>query len=177
MGACFLFSTWEAGVADDRTDTEVELLGSKVELTGKRMPNGEVRKRVRMGDVTVHVTESKAGGWQEAHFHKGLRETYTVIGGMLAVAFDGTIENASDYPYLKSAPVAVKLFKPGDSITVDAGEEHNIYLYPDAVIATIVYGEPVGNPGKKGNDWWDAKPGFNEGTKGLSREDIRRMAG
>jgi mannose-6-phosphate isomerase-like protein (cupin superfamily) len=164
-------------MAHDRTDLKVELLGSEVELTGKKMPNGETRRRVRMSDVTINVTQSKRGGWQEAHFHKGLHETYTVIVGMMVVAFDETLEGASENPPVGSVSVEVEMLELGDSVTVGAGEAHNIYLYPGTTITTVVYGEPVGNPGKKGNDWWDAKPGFNEGTKGLSRKDIRRMAG
>ncbi len=154
---------------NNRTDLKVDLLGSLVELTGKVMPNGETRRRVRLGDLTLHVTTSVEGGWQDAHYHKGVTEHYLVVKGRMAGAWQ---EHRGDET-LKY----VTLVETGETVTTDIDERHNVYLYPDTTIVTVVFGSPIGNVEKGGNDWWPSSGKFDRWSKGLSQEDIKRMVG
>lgn len=152
----------------DRTDLKVDLLGSEVELTGKKMKNGQTRRRVRMGDITVTITTASVAAWEDAHFHKGSRETYTVIKGRMALAIE---DGKGD-----SVHRDVHLLSPGMSVTTEVGDAHNVYLYADTVIGVFVYDEPVGNPDRNGNDWWPASPEFDAWSKSLSEEEIDHHA-
>lgn len=152
---------------NDRVDLTAVLLGSKVGLTGKVMPNGEIRRRIDLGGITVHITTTTEGGWQEAHFHKGRRETYTVIEGCMALASEDHNDDGSRRD--------IKLLLPGMSVTTQLEDAHNVYLYPNTTITTVVYGEPVGNPDKKGNDWWPAAA-FNDWTKSLPQDRLEALA-
>ncbi|MDP3957993.1 MAG: hypothetical protein Q8Q36_00840 [bacterium] len=148
----------------DRTDLEVDLLGEAVKITGKRMPNGEVRRRVRLADGTaIHHTVAPPGEakWQNAHFHKGVVETQVVIAGKMAVA---RIERDKGW--------RVCVYERGEVYTSFPSHIHNVYLFPGSVIATITYGEPVGDPNNKGNDWWAADADFDKWSKGLTEADI-----
>lgn len=152
---------------NDRTDLKVDLLGSEVELTGKVMDNGQTRRRVRMGDVAVTITTTEVAGWEESHLHRGLRESYTVIKGRMGFSFESLEEDGER---------GVMLLEPGDTVSSNPGAAHNVYLYAGTTIGVFVYGEPVGNPDKKGNDWWPAQDDFDAWSKSLSEADIERLS-
>ncbi len=154
-------------MANDRTDLKVDLLGSEVELTGKVMPNGQTRRRVRMGDVAITITTTTVAGWEDSHFHKGLRESYTVIEGCMAFAYESTEEDDQR---------GLIILGPGDSVSSDINNPHNVYLYAGTTIGVFVYGEPLGNPDSKGNDWWPAEDGFDAWSKGLDEAEIKRLS-
>ena len=150
------------------TTATVDVFGEIVEVTGKVMPNGEVRRRLKLPEGTSfnHTVAGNEGGWQNAHFHKGLFETQVVISGKMAVATE--IENGT-------ASHKVHIYVPGDVYTSVKGEAHNVYLYPLSVIATVTHGEPIGNPENKGNDWYAASTEFDRWSKGLTESDISRL--
>ncbi len=144
----------------EREDFSVDLLAVRVKLTGKVMPNGERRLRAQFPGVSFHLTTSENGGWQEAHFHKGLVEIYTVLEGRIALILNKVHE-----------PQTGVILK-GDSITLRPGDSHNVYLFPDTVIITVTYGSPICNSEKGNADWWPAGEEFNNWTRSITEEQI-----
>jgi hypothetical protein len=104
-----------------------------------------------MGDF-VWTVAGDNGGWQNAHYHggpqaldgRGFHEHYVVHEGWMAVAM---LDPRDSRPF-------IMIIEVNGQISFRPGEAHNIYLPPHAVISTVKSGEPVGNPEKKGNDWW-----------------------
>ena len=131
------------------------MLGEEVAITGKRMPNGEVRRRVKFADDTaLHYTIAPLNTeWQNAHFHKGLTEVQLVISGKMAVV------------RCDSQGRSIEFFMPGEVCVSSPWHVHNVYLYPGSVLATITYGKPIGDPSRKGNDWWAADAEFEAWSK------------
>lgn len=128
------------------------LAGKSVQLKAKEMPNGELRRQVQFEGIPAHITftEADQGGWQESHLHKGLTEVYTIVAGgaRFVVRSSGVVDLAQ-----------------GMTITIKPGDSHNVALARGAVMSTLVFGEPVGNPDKKGNDWWPADEEFDRWMK------------
>jgi len=123
------------------------------------MPNGERRYAVRSEDVEGYVltVAGEIGGWQNAHYHGGpealagrsqvgVHEHYVVQSGWMGVA---VWEKTNEGPVC-----TVYSVKENETITFKSGESHNIYLPVGAIIHTVKTGTPIGNPEKKGNDWW-----------------------
>lgn len=111
---------------------------------------GEVRRRMKVGGVSVSITEASEwdlGGtppWQTPHFHKGKTETYTLVSGWMFIIWIDP----------NSIVHLTRFLSQGDTLTLPPGLMHNVLLGPSAVISTAVYGESVGNPERKNNDWW-----------------------
>lgn len=122
------------------------------------MVNGERRIRFSAHDGTAYVrTEAgESGGWQNAHHHQGVSETYIVQKGWIAYA-----ERIEENNY------RLQRCGEGALFTSRTGIDHNVYMPSGAVIHTVKHGIPVGNPLKKGNDWFDADPAFDRWTKSL----------
>lgn len=133
--------------------------GPELTVKHKVMENGEERCSfaLRDGGECIITIAAKTGGWQNAHYHggpnaliglsdEGLHEHYVVYSGWMAVAMWGD----------KAGGQLLEIYtvKANDSLMFQPGVEHNIYLPAGAVIFTIKTGTPVGNPEKKGNDWW-----------------------
>jgi quercetin dioxygenase-like cupin family protein len=144
----------------NRTDLTVELLGITLALTGKAMPNGEIRRRVRFDEtLAFHHTETRVGGWQNAHFHKGLGEVQIVLAGKTVLA-------------LAQPTRQLRLYRPGETWIIPAGEVHNLYLYPGTMLATVTHGSPVADRANNGNDWYPANRDFDQWSKSLTEFDI-----
>jgi len=120
---------------------------------------GEQRYSVEMSDGSkwILTVAGKNGGWQNAHFHKGLWETYVIQSGFIAFAEDTGQNMSVDYHCI------------GDVVSSVVNKAHNVWMSPGAVIHTVKAGEPVGNPDKKGNDWWPA-PALDAWSKSLADE-------
>lgn len=111
----------------------------------KEMPNGEQRFSVPFPNGEWILTVAgREGGWQNAHYHKGIHEHYVVHRGWIGLAF----ENGSEDGF------GLCKFEVSDHTTFIPDEVHNFYLPPGAVISTVKSGKPVGNPDKNDNDWW-----------------------
>lgn len=142
----------------ERTDATLEDGGK---YTWKHMENGEHRRRmVFPGGLSVSSTELahyEVGNgrlpWQGGHFHKGKTEVYFLISGW--VAFVWLSGDGAEWDVLD---------EPGETFTFLPDFQHNVLLGPDAHIGTAIFGEPVGNPDRKGNDWWPAAEDFDEIT-------------
>lgn len=126
--------------------------------TKKFMENGEVRTRLVVSDGTrMSHTEMcdydiSAGDlpWQDAHLHQGLIEQYTLI--------EGWAYFISEY----DAAVTSHCTRIGETIKFAPGVPHVVLLGPNAKITTVLFGTPVPNPERKGEDWWPADNMFVE---------------
>ena len=140
-----------------------------INASGEVMDNGELRIRCMHEDGSGYIRteppENQKPKWQNAHFHKGVRETYIVQKGLMAFA--------SESPEGK---MSIMLYEAGDVVTSVPYHQHNVYLYAGAVIHTVKHGEPVGNPQKGSTDWYPASHEFDAWTKRLSEADIRRLS-
>ena len=130
----------------------------------QEMPNGEIRHRLMHEDGSGYIrTEAGPdGAWQNAHYHRGVRETYIVQKEWMAFATlmeDGSFE--------------VHIYFPGEVISSELDQHHNVYLPAYAVIHTVKHGEAVGNPDKNGADWYEARVDFDKWTKDLSEADLK----
>lgn len=142
----------------ERIDEE---LPSGVIFTKKVMDNGEIRSRIKMPDGTI-VTHTKAKDWslgvrempwQTAHLHEGLTEVYTQMEGWSAYIWkDGKDGNEKLFLTI--------LRDPGVTVTFLPQVPHVVLLGPNAFISTQLFGDTVGNPNRKGNDWWPVTEEF-----------------
>ena len=131
------------------------------------MPNGETRSRITTPEgvgYVLTVAPPSATSWQNAHFHKGLIESYQVIKGEIAIAYD---KGGGHYK--------LATLKKGEEVQVGRNTPHNIFLFPGAIIFTAKQGIPVGNPEKGGSDWYEADPLFDAWSKGVSQEEIPKF--
>ena len=142
------------------------VLGSMMAHCESRMTNGEIRLRSMHPDGSGYIrTEAGAkGAWQNAHFHKGVRETYIVQRGWMAFAFV-----AANGKYF------VQRYGEGDVVSSDPDSQHNVFLPMNAVIHTVKHGNAIGNPEKGGADWYEADAEFDTWTKGFGLDDLHAM--
>lgn len=130
----------------DREDITLKLLGEQLELTAKRMPNGELRQRVRFDDgLAVSITKAAENGWQDAHHHEGLVEYYFVLEGWMFLVLHEDVDDAE---------YQTQWIPGGEMVEIALQTPHNVFLEEGTKILTFLLGEPVGNPERKGNDWW-----------------------
>jgi len=133
-----------------------DVLPDGVVYTKKQMANGETRIRFKMPDgssisltkMGLYVPEAGNMPWQDAHYHKGLAEVYTQITGWSLHAwllFD-------DKTLLWGI-----MDKPGQTRTFFPLTQHVMLLGPGASVSTQTFGDPVGNPERKNNDWWPVR--------------------
>ncbi len=140
-----------------------EMTGLGVVVSGEKMDNGEHRYRLMVGDAGYIWTEPPANEqpkWQNAHYHKGIMETYVVQRGRMAFAEE------------KDGDRTVRLYGPGDVVSSVPGHAHNVYLFAGSAIHTVKHGESVGNPEKNGADWYPASLEFDAWSKALTEDDI-----
>jgi len=121
---------------------------------------GEKRYSVEMpgGSKWIWTVAGEYGGWQNAHFHKGVEETYVVQSGVVAFATEMSGNMYIDY------------YDCGGLIRSQLDEHHNVWMAPGAIVHTVKTGDPVGNPDNKSNsDWWPA-PGLDAWSKAMPDE-------
>lgn len=135
--------------------------GQIVKITAKRMPvTNEFRLR-RVYQNGLIVTDTKASFydaekqllWQKAHSHHAKCEIYEVrrVGSWVFFVWieDGEMRNRL-------------LTDPDDVVIFNAGIEHLVLPGSRAHFRTYInpaesVRKPVGNPDRKGNDWWPSK--------------------
>ncbi|MCL2444303.1 MAG: hypothetical protein FWD13_12685 [Treponema sp.] len=126
----------------EEKDHKITLKISKMKST-----NGETRIRLIFNDGTAYIKtilEGKEGGWQNAHYHRGLFETYEVQEGSVILA---------EY---KDNDIYFTICEAGTIFTVAPKIPHNIYMMKDSVIHTVKHGEPIDNDSLDDKaDWWD----------------------
>jgi len=141
-----------------------------ISISGAKMDNGELRVRCMQESGSGYIwTESPTGDkpqWQNAHYHKGIHETYIVGKGNIAFA-----SRVPDGDWV------VQVYGVDTVITSQPEISHNVYLFAGSAIHTVKHGTPVGNPKKGGADWYPAADDFDTWTKSLSEEDIAKLSG
>jgi mannose-6-phosphate isomerase-like protein (cupin superfamily) len=127
-------------------------------FTSEVMGNGELRVRTDLpgGDQYIYTIPPAdiVPQWQNAHYHKGVRETYIVQKGRIALAS----VDCSGLSY-------ITYYKVGQAFTTEVGIPHNVYLYAGSAIHTIKSGTPVPNPDRGGADWYPADDDFDRWSK------------
>jgi|SRR5581483_2673894 len=104
-----------------------------VEVTIKRMPNGEMRYRIThlaTGLVTSITSTVEGGsGWQNSHKHRlGLAEHYCIQQGWVLLA----TQNLDEVKY--------QLFKKAASFSIYSHSPHNLYVSSGTVFQTVKFG-------------------------------------
>ena len=120
------------------------------------MPNGEKRLRFKQPDgftVTSTIANQwkpeEGLSWQEPHFHKGISESYFLISGEVWFVWcEGNLVFSQN------------LKEPGENIDFKPLVPHLVILAPGAHIVTAQSGQEVGNPDRKGNDWYPVEDTF-----------------
>ena len=116
-------------------------MNNNIMIEQEKMENGEKRFRLKYLDesgVSITTNESKAY-WQNAHYHKYGNELYVIQKGKVIIA----IQEEKEIKY--------KILKQSDSIELNKGIKHNLFLFPNSVIYNIKFGEIIPN------DWNQAK--------------------
>jgi hypothetical protein len=126
----------------------------------ERMPNGELRFRLRNEDGSSYIrtVSSSEGGWQKSHYHVSVRETYIVQMGRIGFA------------ELFNDRFSLRAFGPGSIFTTEPMVPHNVYMFRDSVIHTVKHGL-----GGLTGDWHSA-PSLDQKIQGLGETEILRMA-
>lgn len=113
----------------------------KIRVEKEEMGNDEIRFRLKYWDdsgVSI-TTNANQAYWQNAHYHKFGNELYAIQKGKIIVA----IQEGNKIKY--------KILKNSDSIVLNQGIKHNIFLFPNTVIYNVKFGNVVPN------DWNEAK--------------------
>lgn len=120
----------------------------------ERMDNSEYRFRLRAADGSSYIrTVTLTGTWQNAHFHKTIRETYIVQDGWMAIAM------------LFKGKLVIRRYPRGAIVTTECLVKHNVYLPAKATIHTVKHG--VGGAG----DIWESAE-LNALTRNISEKEI-----
>ena len=94
----------------------------------KMLTNNELRFRMNAEDGSAYirtVTTKESQGWQNAHYHKHLKETYLVEKGWI-----GYVEKLNE-------ELVFKKFKSGELFTTIPNVAHNIFMPANSVIHTV----------------------------------------
>lgn len=94
----------------------------------KMLTNNELRFRMNAEDGSAYirtVTTKESQGWQNAHYHKYLKETYLVEKGWI-----GYVEKLNE-------EIVFKRFKSGELFTTIPNVAHNIFMPANSVIHTV----------------------------------------
>ncbi len=142
-------------------------LGSGFVAEVRIMPNGERRYTLKASDGSGYIctVAGATGAWQNAHFHKGVVETYIVQQGWM-----GFVEITSP----KTA--RIRVLQVGQSICSQTEKGHNVYLPAGAVVHTVKFGQEVKNP-EKDADWYAAPEAFDVWSKMLDEDVLARSDG
>lgn len=136
--------------------------GLRVELSGGLLlgrevqhgTNGETRERIRFPDGTACIrTLASEAGWQNAHVHQRVRESYLVRAGQVLFAErDGNGE------------LRGHLYRQGEEFRTIPGRAHNLYVFAGADFLTTKHGGAAKD--------WVASPELDRLTRGLSEATI-----
>lgn len=112
-----------------------------ITMEHEQMPNGENRFRIKTTDNSMvsFCKSEKISGWQNAHYHKNLRELYIVQTGEVILVIQDK-ENKIDYHLLHT----------GETYMVEPDVKHNVYLLEGASTCVIKFGAQMEK------DWFPA---------------------
>ena len=94
------------------------------------MDNGELRFRLTNNSGSSYIlTKSTAcNGWQRAHIHYRKSEIYIVEEGAVIIAL------------LKDNELKLRRLCRGETLSVDVGTPHNVFMYENTLLHTIKFG-------------------------------------
>jgi mannose-6-phosphate isomerase-like protein (cupin superfamily) len=96
--------------------------------------------------------------WENAHFHKSLKEIYFVESGKILIATKGFLGH-----------IRVKILNAGEALIVNEGVWHNVYVFSNTTYQITKGGEKAGNPDTGTNsDWWPTPKWFDDTTKSIN---------
>lgn len=141
------------------TLTTDEVAQTGVTTCHERMPNGELRFRMMgpEGDGYVRTIAVPGSGWQRAHYHSGIVETYVVQAGWLVLAT------------LRQGRVTLERVVEGQVVSTEPGVPHNVYLPAGSVVHTVKHG-------KSDVRDWLPHPMLDTMTHGLQESDLVEIA-
>ena len=147
-----------AGEPRDIEAHEARAMG--VSTHHSEMPNGELRFRLKHDDGTAYsrTEATDEGGWQNSHSHRGVRETYIIQRGRMALA------------ELIDDRLRLRVFGRGEICTTEPNIPHNVYLYGNTVVHTVKHGDGVGAAD------WHSSPLLDAKTRHLNEQDIAQLA-
>lgn len=143
-------------LSDERREgLRVELPGGL--LLGREVQygtNGETRERIRYPDGTACIrTIANGSGWQNAHSHQKVRESYLIRSGqVLFVELHGNEE------------LHGRMYCEGEEFRTIPGRPHNLYVFAGADFLTVKYGG--------GAKDWIASPRLDALTQSLDEAAI-----
>lgn len=110
-----------------------------------QMDNDEYRYRLVAADGCsyIRVEASEKGGWQKSHLHEYGHELYILQKGRASLVI------------MRNGNAICHEIQPYQSMIIEPGVAHNVYLAPDSVTHTIKYGDC------RENDWV-ASPSLDE---------------
>lgn len=114
-------------------------INDNIMIEQEKMENGEKRFRLKYLDesgVSITTNESKAY-WQNAHYHKFGNELYVIQKGKVILA----VQEEKNINY--------KILEHSDTVEVNRGIKHNLFLFPNTVIYNIKFGKIVSNDWNK----------------------------
>jgi hypothetical protein len=128
----------------------------------EKMENGELRYKLKKTDGTAYIrTEAPPnGGWQEAHFHNKVIETYIVQNKWIGFAV--LVDKEPSY----------RIYKETQIFTVTPLVIHNIYMPKGAVVHTVKHGKAKGE--RRLTNFETEK--FTDLTKKISENKLKEIA-
>jgi len=140
-------------------DLTAEEVNSAITTNHQVMDNGELRYRLmaKEGYGYILTVAGPQGAWQNSHLHHGVRETYIVQNGWMAMA------------EVRGDEVCIRVYRSGEMVATECEAAHNVYLPAGAVIHTVKHGDTA-----EPKDW-TAVPGLDERVKSLSEADIMQL--
>jgi len=127
-----------------------------------KMDNGELRFRLIKNDGTAYIrtVSTKDSGWQQAHYHKKVKETYIVQKGWIG------------YAELNNNTMVLKIYIKDECFTTHPNIIHNIYMPKNSVIHTVKHGDS-----KREERLIDSRTvEFTNKTKFISEKEIKNSA-
>lgn len=158
----------------NRKDRTVEIIpGYSIDFTRKVMPNGEERERIKYPDGSTLIT-TKQGPWesdvpwQPGHQHIGRFENYILLKGFMLFVFQLGPYDRIETRYYEKA---------GDSISFNPPVPHMVLLGAHTIIKTLQFGDPIGNPDRKNDDWWPLIPELECEMREVGTQALKQFLG
>lgn len=113
-----------------------EAASNGVTTAHHEMDNGELRYRLINSDTTIYIrTESVLNPrspkecWQRSHYHKGVKETYIVQRGEMALV---ELRGGDTLQF--------RVFGVNGTVMTEPPIPHNVFMFPGSIIHTVKHG-------------------------------------
>jgi mannose-6-phosphate isomerase-like protein (cupin superfamily) len=149
-------------MVENFAETIEKATGLKTNISCSIMDNKELRFRVVANNgvdpfaYNLVATPDK-GGWQNAHNHQHIVETWVVSRGCQIVMEEQ-----------KNLSINITILEPGDTYSSTLGLKHNCYVFPNTITHTIK--TTIGNYSLDGD--WDYDEEFDKFTKSFDMDEF-----